>query len=124
MAEAPADSFREFRCRTLCKALYVILLYLVLHVLEGYFVTPAVQRRTVTLVPILTVLSQILMWTLTGFLGVALATPLAATGLVLVKTLTCMRRVKLLGANEQCVFLAVGEARGHPHLLALLGIEA
>ena len=73
MAEAPADSFREFRCRTLCKALYVILLYLVLHVLEGYFVTPTVQRRTVTLVPILTMLSQILMWTLTGFLGVALA---------------------------------------------------
>jgi hypothetical protein len=53
-----------------------------------------------------------------------LATPLAATGLVLVKCFICMRRLKLLGANEQCVFLAVCQARGHPHLLALLGTEA
>jgi predicted PurR-regulated permease PerM len=79
------------------KALYVIILYLVLHVLEGYFLTPAVQRRTVTLLPILTVLSQILMWTLTGFLGVALATPLAATGLVLVKTLYLHQEVQAPG---------------------------
>lgn len=69
------------------KALYVIILYAVLHAIEGYIITPLVQRKAVQLRPILTVLSQILMWTLVGPLGVAIATPLAATGLVLVKML-------------------------------------
>lgn len=46
-----------------------------------------VQTRAVMLPPIVTILAQLLMWILTGVLGVALATPLAAAGLVLVKML-------------------------------------
>jgi predicted PurR-regulated permease PerM len=67
------------------KALYVVILYLFLHSLEGYVITPLVQRRAVELLPLLTVLSQILMWILVGPLGVAIATPLAAAGLALIK---------------------------------------
>lgn len=69
------------------KALAVLILYLVLHVLEGYILTPLVQKRVVRLLPILTVLSQLLMWLWAGVLGVAVATPLAAAGLVMVKML-------------------------------------
>lgn len=67
------------------KALYVVILYLVLHSMEGYIITPLVQRKTVKLLPLLTVLAQMLMWILVGPLGVAIATPLAAAGLALIK---------------------------------------
>ena len=66
---------------------YVLILYLGVHALEGYVITPLVQKRAVRLLPILTILAQFLMWILTGALGVAIATPLAAAGLVLVKML-------------------------------------
>lgn len=69
------------------KAVEVLILYLGLHIVEGYILTPIVQRRAVRLPPVVTILSQALMWTLAGFLGIALATPLAAVGLVLVKHL-------------------------------------
>jgi len=59
----------------------------IIHVLEGYILTPMVQKRAVRLLPILTVLSQLLMWMWAGLLGVAVATPLAAAGLVMVKML-------------------------------------
>jgi predicted PurR-regulated permease PerM len=74
--------------------LYVIVLYLVIHGLEGYILTPLVQRRAVRLPPVLTVLAQLFMWIITGFLGVALATPLAAVGLVLVKMLYLNERIE------------------------------
>ena len=67
--------------------LYVLILYLGTHVLEAYILTPFVQKRAVRLPPILTIVSQFLLWTLTGILGVAIATPLAAVALVLVRML-------------------------------------
>ncbi len=66
--------------------LYVVVLYLVIHALEGYVLTPLVQKRAVLLPPVLTILSQFFLWKVSGLLGVALATPLAAVGLVLIKT--------------------------------------
>lgn len=68
-------------------ALYVLIFFLCVHGVEGYLLTPFVQKRAVRLPPILTILSQLLMWMLTGLLGVAVATPLAAVGLALVKRL-------------------------------------
>ncbi|HEY6988209.1 MAG TPA: AI-2E family transporter [Bryobacteraceae bacterium] len=68
-------------------AIYVAVLYLCIHSAEGYFLTPLVQKRAVRLPPIMTILAQLLMWMITGLLGVALATPLAAAALVLVKML-------------------------------------
>jgi predicted PurR-regulated permease PerM len=56
-------------------------------ILEGYVVTPLVQRRAVRLPPALTVVIQLLMWTVAGLLGVAIATPLGAACLVVIKKL-------------------------------------
>ncbi len=66
-------------------ALYVLIFYTALHLLEGYALTPYVQRRTVRLPPVLMILSQFLMWNVAGVLGVALAAPLTTAGIALVK---------------------------------------
>lgn len=67
--------------------IYVTALYLAIHVAEGYALTPLVQKKAVLLPPVMTILSQLFMWKVAGLLGVALATPIAAALLVLVKTL-------------------------------------
>lgn len=68
-------------------ALWVILLYLGIQAAESYLITPLVQRRLASLPPVLVIVSQILGGVLFGFLGFALATPLLAFALVLVKRL-------------------------------------
>ena len=68
-------------------ALQVIILYLVLHLVEAYLVTPLVQRSAARLPPVVTILAQALLWTIAGVLGVALAAPLAATLLAMVRKL-------------------------------------
>jgi predicted PurR-regulated permease PerM len=68
-------------------AFYVLILFLIVHALEGYILTPLVQKRAVRLPPLLTILSQLFMWSMAGFAGVLVATPLAASALVLVKVL-------------------------------------
>ena len=65
--------------------IYVVVLYLAVHAMEGYVLTPLVQKRAVLLPPVLTILSQLLLWKISGLLGVALATPIAAAALVVVK---------------------------------------
>lgn len=72
--------------------LYVFLFFIGIHVAEGYLLTPLVQRRAVYLPPGLTILSQVLMGLLLGFIGLALATPLTAAALVLVKMLYLHQR--------------------------------
>lgn len=66
-------------------ALYVLIVYTVLHLIEGYILGPLVQRKIVHLPPVLTILSQFFMWSIAGVLGVALAAPLATAGLVVLK---------------------------------------
>jgi predicted PurR-regulated permease PerM len=68
-------------------ALYVLILYFIFHIAEGYFLTPLVQRKAVRLPPALTILSEFFFSTFAGILGVAVAAPLAATGIVLIKNL-------------------------------------
>jgi predicted PurR-regulated permease PerM len=67
--------------------LYVAALYLVVQSLESYVLTPLVQRQAVALAPALTISAQIVLTVLFGGLGLVLATPLTAAGLVLVKML-------------------------------------
>lgn len=67
--------------------LAALMLYTVIQSLEGYVLTPLVQRRAVALPPALTVTAQVLLGVLIGAFGIVLATPLAATGLVAVKML-------------------------------------
>ncbi len=63
----------------------VAVVFVIIHVLEGYILTPLVQKRAVHLPPALTIFAQVLMTALFGFLGLVLATPAAAGALVLVK---------------------------------------
>jgi predicted PurR-regulated permease PerM len=87
------------------KALYVIGLYIIIQNLEGFVLTPLVQQRTVSLPPAVIILSQVLLGVLVGTLGVLLATPLAATVLVLVQMLyledTLGESVDVPGEHEQ-----------------------
>lgn len=68
-------------------ALWVLLLYTALHLLEGYILTPLVQKRAVRLPPVVTILVQYFFWQVAGILGLAMAAPLASVGIVLVKEL-------------------------------------
>lgn len=72
--------------------LWVVILFLGVHLAEGYLITPMVQRRAVYVPPALTILAQVLMGLLLGFLGLALATPLTAATLVAVKMLYLHQR--------------------------------
>ncbi|HVW08098.1 MAG TPA: AI-2E family transporter [Bryobacteraceae bacterium] len=65
--------------------LIVTILFLGIHILEGYVLTPLVQRRAVYLPPALTISAQVLMSILFGVLGLVLATPLAAAVLAVVR---------------------------------------
>lgn len=67
--------------------LWVVLLYLGCHSVEGYLVAPLVTRRTVRLAPAVTVLSMTVLGELYGFIGVLIATPLTAAVITLVKEL-------------------------------------
>jgi len=69
------------------QALYVALLYLGIQTVESYFLTPLMQKRTVSLPPALTIFAQVLFGVMVGSLGFVLATPLTAAALVLVKML-------------------------------------
>lgn len=69
------------------KAIYVAVLYLVIQNLEGFVLTPLVQQRTVSLPPAVILISQVLLGVLAGTLGVLVATPLAATAMVMTKML-------------------------------------
>ena len=69
------------------KALYVILLYVGVQAVETYAITPFIERKAVSLPPVLTAFTQLLFGLLTGVPGLILATPLTAAGLVLVQKL-------------------------------------
>jgi predicted PurR-regulated permease PerM len=59
-------------------ALYVVALYLGVHLVEGYVLVPLMQKRMVHLPPALTLSAQAILGALFGVIGLALATPLAA----------------------------------------------
>jgi len=69
------------------KAMWVVLLYVIAQSLEGYVLTPLVQRKAVELPPALLILFQVLAGLLMGALGVVLAAPLLAVVVVAVKML-------------------------------------
>jgi predicted PurR-regulated permease PerM len=67
------------------KGLLTLLLFCLAHFLEGNIVTPLLERRIATLPPALTLAVQLVLAILTGGLGVALAAPLTAAGLGILK---------------------------------------
>lgn len=66
---------------------YVVALYLVLHLLEGYVLLPLIQRRAVHLPPALTLVAQALMGEMQGALGLFVAAPLTVAMMVVLKML-------------------------------------
>jgi len=68
-------------------ALYTVLLFTGVQLVEGYLLQPLIESRAVDLPPALTIVMQLVFGTLFGFAGVALATPLAAALKVLVQML-------------------------------------
>jgi predicted PurR-regulated permease PerM len=66
---------------------YVLLLYTGVQMIESYLVTPMIQQRAVMIPPVLAIVVQLLMVVLVGLLGLALAVPITAVGLVMVKLL-------------------------------------
>lgn len=65
--------------------LYTALLYVGTNMADGYLLTPLLQRRAVSLPPAVLLFAQLLMGVLAGTFGLLLATPLAASALVIVK---------------------------------------
>jgi predicted PurR-regulated permease PerM len=67
--------------------LYVLLLYLFAHALEGYLVTPLIQSRTVRLAPGWLILSELVGGLAAGVFGVLIAAPLLVTLTIIVQLL-------------------------------------
>lgn len=65
--------------------LWVVALIVSVQTIEGNFLTPMVQARTADLPPALLLMVQVLTGALFGLLGIALAAPLSALGLVLAR---------------------------------------
>jgi predicted PurR-regulated permease PerM len=66
-------------------ALLVVGVYVAVQSLESYVITPLIQQEQVSLPPALIISMQLLMGVLFGILGLALATPMAALGLTLIR---------------------------------------
>jgi predicted PurR-regulated permease PerM len=86
------------------KAAYALGVYSGVQFLEGNFITPLIQKQTVSLPPAVLLTAQLLMGVLFGFLGVLLATPLAVTAIVLIQMLYVQdllgSRVRVLGQHR------------------------
>lgn len=67
--------------------LYALILQIVIGLLDGYVFTPLVTQQAVGMPPAFVISAQVLMGVLLGGLGVALATPLVAVTIVLVREL-------------------------------------
>lgn len=68
-------------------AIYVLLLYGGIQLVETNFITPLVEQQAVNLPPAFTIAAQMISGVLFGPLGILLATPLSAVAVVLVKSL-------------------------------------
>lgn len=68
-------------------ALYIVILYIVIQVIEGYLVSPLIEARVVSLPPALQLTAQLMLGAGFGILGVLLASPLAVVIMVLVQML-------------------------------------
>lgn len=92
--------------------LYALAVFLLAHVLEAYVIVPVVQHRVIHLPPVFLLAAQAIMGTLFGLLGVALAAPLAATGMVAVRVLYLRDTEGEPHPDATTVDLATGGRRG------------
>jgi len=87
------------------KALYVVLVFAVVQILENYLITPQIDQKAVSLPPALLIGVQILMGVLIGAGGVLMATPLLVVVILLVQMLYLQgvfnEPVRLLGTTKR-----------------------
>jgi predicted PurR-regulated permease PerM len=67
------------------KVVAVLLLGVVVHVIEANFVGPLIMERKVSLPPVLTIASVLVMGTLFGVIGLVVAVPIVALVLLIVR---------------------------------------
>ena len=79
-------------------AVYVLILYIGVQIIESNVITPLIERETVELPPALTVVFQLGLGSLVGGLGLVLATPLLAMIVVIVQLVYLQ---DILGDREQ-----------------------
>lgn len=65
----------------------VVAFYLAVQAVESYVLTPMIQQRSVSLPPVVTLSTQVLLGFFTGIIGLTVASPLAAVAMVLVREL-------------------------------------
>lgn len=75
-------------------ALVVALLYILIQTIESNIITPMIQNAMIKIPPALIIISQVLFGTLTGGLGIILATPLLVVIIVIVDELYVKRQSK------------------------------
>ena len=74
--------------------LYVFALYMGVQSLEGYILTPLLDKKFVSLPPALLLFGQVLMGILVGLVGVLFASPLIAVLMIIVKELYIKDRLE------------------------------
>jgi predicted PurR-regulated permease PerM len=68
-------------------ALWVVIVYLAVHGLEGYVISPLIQEEAVSIPPALLLSVQIIMASIFGIFGILFATPITVVVIVLFQTL-------------------------------------
>lgn len=81
------------------KAIVVALIYMVSQTIVSSIVTPLIQKKIINLPPALTIISQVIMGTLSGALGIILAVPLLAILIILVDELYVKKINPVSGSN-------------------------
>jgi predicted PurR-regulated permease PerM len=84
------------------KGVFTLLLFGTAHILEGNVITPLLERKIATLPPALTLAAQLLLATVTGAIGVALAAPLTAVALGILQVLLPPESPKLNIISREC----------------------
>jgi len=76
------------------KALFVIILYLVVQEMENHFIVPQVMKRAVGLNPIMTIIAIVIGGELAGIAGAIIAVPLLAAISVIAKDIVELKKEK------------------------------
>ncbi|MBD3345249.1 MAG: AI-2E family transporter [Chitinivibrionales bacterium] len=69
------------------KALYVLIVYSIVQVLESYLITPLVEQHATSVPAAFLITVQIVMAVVGGLMGILIATPLAVAGIVAIRML-------------------------------------
>ena len=83
------------------KSLFVLILYIFIQQLESNFITPYVMAQQVSLLPAITLISQVLFATFFGFLGLVLALPITVVGKVWIKEVLIKDVLDQWGKNKE-----------------------